>query len=619
MTQRLVSVGVKVTVLVGGVGGARFLLGVQHLLGLGQFAGGESQDHSLSAIVNIGDDAWMFGVRICPDLDTCMYTLGGGIDPERGWGHRNETWHAKEELAAYGVQPDWFGLGDRDLATHLVRSQMLRAGYPLSEVTEALCKRWSPGAHLLPASDDRSETHVVITDPDTGERRAIHFQEWWVRYRAQVPTHSFAFVGADKATAGPGVADAIASADVVLLAPSNPGRQHRLHPRHPGHPRRTAVDLGARDRLLPHRRGKAVARHGRRVPLGDRGGEHLGGGRRLLRPAFRRRHPGRLAGARGRSRRDRRSRGAVGAAADDRPGDDGRNGPCRTRSGGGQAVTEHGSAAAIELLPVTGLPEFRPGDDLAAALAAAAPWLRDDDVVVVTSKVLSKCEGRIVPAPEDPEERDTLRRKLIDEEAVRVLARKGRTLITENNLGIVQAAAGVDGSNVGATELALLPVDPDGSAAALRAGLRERLGVTVGVVVTDTMGRAWRNGQIDAAIGAAGITVLHGYAGAHDVHGNELVVTEVAVADEIAAAADLVKGKLTGIPGRRGARTDAAGQRIQCPHAAAARRGGPVLARHGGGARDGPRPGAAAAPVGSAVQRRSPSRRRSSRPPSRRR
>src|SRR5215210_3554196 len=222
VTRGLVSIGVKVTVLVGGVGGARFLLGVQHLLGLGQFARAEPQDHSLSAVVNIGDDAWMYGVRICPDLDTCMYTLGGGIDPERGWGHRDETWHAKEELAAYGVQPDWFGLGDRDLATHLVRSQMLRAGYPLSQVTEALCDRWSPGARLLPVSDDRSETHVVITDPSDGEKRAIHFQEWWVRYRAQVPTHSFAFVGADKATAGPGVTDAIASADVVLLAPSNP-------------------------------------------------------------------------------------------------------------------------------------------------------------------------------------------------------------------------------------------------------------------------------------------------------------------------------------------------------------------------------------------------------------
>ncbi|MUM29848.1 2-phospho-L-lactate transferase, partial [Mycolicibacterium sp. CBMA 295] len=161
-------------------------------------------------------------VRSCPDLDTCMYTLGGGIDPERGWGHRNETWHAKEELAAYGVQPDWFGLGDRDLATHLVRTQMLRAGYPLSQVTEALCKRWSPGARLLPVTDDRSETHVVITDPDDGSRRAIHFQEWWVRYRAQVPSHSFAFVGAEQATAAPGVTEAIADADVVLLAPSNP-------------------------------------------------------------------------------------------------------------------------------------------------------------------------------------------------------------------------------------------------------------------------------------------------------------------------------------------------------------------------------------------------------------
>lgn len=215
----------KITVLVGGVGGARFLLGVQHLLGLGQFAGSDSK-HELTAIVNVGDDAWMHGVRICPDLDTCMYTLGGGIDPERGWGHRNETWHAKEELAAYGVQPDWFGLGDRDLATHLVRTQMLRAGYPLSQVTEALCKRWSPGARLLPVTDDRSETHVVITDPGPGDqagaRHAVHFQEWWVRYRAQVPSHSFAFVGAEQATAAPGVTDAIADADVVLLAPSNP-------------------------------------------------------------------------------------------------------------------------------------------------------------------------------------------------------------------------------------------------------------------------------------------------------------------------------------------------------------------------------------------------------------
>ena len=211
-------------------------------------------------------------------------------------------------------------------------------------------------------------------------------------------------------------------------------------------------------------------------------------------------------------------------------------------------TTDHGSAAAVEILPVPGLPEFRPGDDVAAAIAGAAPWLRDGDIVVVTSKVLSKSEGRIVTAPTDPDERDALRRRLIDDEAVRVLARKGRTLITENAIGLIQAAAGVDGSNVDTAELALLPVDPDGSAAALRTRLHELLNVTVGVVITDTMGRAWRNGQTDAAIGAAGIAVLHGYAGAHDQHGNELLVTEVAVADEIAAAADLVKGKLTGVP-----------------------------------------------------------------------
>ncbi|TSD97359.1 2-phospho-L-lactate transferase [Skermania sp. ID1734] len=205
----------RVAVLVGGVGGARFLQGVRELLG---------PTGEITAIVNVGDDVWMHGLRICPDLDTCMYTLGGGIDTERGWGRIGETWHAKEELSAYHAVPDWFGLGDRDIATHLIRSQMLRAGYPLSAVTEALCKRWQPDVRLLPASDDRCETHVVISDPvsDSDERRAIHFQEWWVRYRAQVPTHSFANVGAEEAKPGPGVLEAIGDADVVLLAPSNP-------------------------------------------------------------------------------------------------------------------------------------------------------------------------------------------------------------------------------------------------------------------------------------------------------------------------------------------------------------------------------------------------------------
>ncbi|MFR9751166.1 coenzyme F420-0:L-glutamate ligase [Nocardia sp. 004] len=206
------------------------------------------------------------------------------------------------------------------------------------------------------------------------------------------------------------------------------------------------------------------------------------------------------------------------------------------------------AARELRILPITGLPEFRPGADLAEHIARCAPWLADGDVLVVTSKIVAKVEGRIVSAPLDPEERDIARRGLVDQEAVRVLARKGRTLITENKLGIVQAASGVDGSNVEQGELVLLPADPDASAEALRAALAERLGVTVAVVITDTMGRAWRHGQTDAAVGAAGLRVLHDYAGAVDGQGNELQVTQVAVADELAAAADLVKGKLSGVP-----------------------------------------------------------------------
>lgn len=210
--------------------------------------------------------------------------------------------------------------------------------------------------------------------------------------------------------------------------------------------------------------------------------------------------------------------------------------------------SDHAPGGSIEILPVLGLPEFRPGDDLAGSIARCAPWIRDDDVLVVTSKAFSKVEGRLVDAPLDPEQRDTARRVLVDQEAVRVVARKGRTLITENRLGIVQAASGIDGSNVDRAELALLPEDPDASAAGLRTALAELLGVTVAVVVTDTMGRAWRIGQTDAAIGSAGLSVIHAYAGAEDGQGNELVVTEVAIADEIAAAGDLVKGKLGSVP-----------------------------------------------------------------------
>jgi len=214
---------VRVTVLVGGVGGARFLLGVKAALGLPAVGPGDTP-HEITAVVNVGDDIWLHGLRICPDLDTCLYTLGGGIDPERGWGRAGETWAVHEELAAYGVDPTWFRLGDRDLATHMVRTRMLRAGYPLSDVTAALCHRWQPGVTLLPVTDDRVETHVVIDDPETGPqaRKAIHFQEWWVRHKAEPAPHGFVPVGAEQATVLPAVRDAVAGADAVLIAPSNP-------------------------------------------------------------------------------------------------------------------------------------------------------------------------------------------------------------------------------------------------------------------------------------------------------------------------------------------------------------------------------------------------------------
>ena len=216
-----VTVPGRITVLSGGVGGARFIQGVLRLI---ETTGAGSE---VTVVANTGDDLWLHGLKICPDLDTVMYTLGGGIDTERGWGRVAETWNAKDELAAYGVGPSWFGLGDRDLATHLVRTQMLDAGFPLSAVTEALCKRWlepvyGAGVRLLPMSDDRIETHVAIDDPETGERKAVHFQEYWIRHQASVPAFSVVPIGATEAKPAPGVLDAIADADLVIVPPSNP-------------------------------------------------------------------------------------------------------------------------------------------------------------------------------------------------------------------------------------------------------------------------------------------------------------------------------------------------------------------------------------------------------------
>ena len=196
--------------LSGGVGGARFLRGLREHVRT-------ALPHAeITAIVNTGDDMWLTGLRIAPDLDSIMYTLAGENDEVRGWGRVGETERVSGELRAYGIGWPWFTLGDLDIGTHLTRSHLLREGQPLSAVTDRITARWDLGVRLVPATDDEVETHVLV---EGGE---LHFQEWWTKHRAALPALGFVQHGVEGATPAPGVLDAIADADVVLVAPSNP-------------------------------------------------------------------------------------------------------------------------------------------------------------------------------------------------------------------------------------------------------------------------------------------------------------------------------------------------------------------------------------------------------------
>jgi coenzyme F420-0:L-glutamate ligase/coenzyme F420-1:gamma-L-glutamate ligase len=202
----------------------------------------------------------------------------------------------------------------------------------------------------------------------------------------------------------------------------------------------------------------------------------------------------------------------------------------------------------LEILPVTGIGEVTPNSDLAALVMTAAPWLEDGDVLVVTSKIVSKAEGRLVEVPEAGPEREAVRDAVLAAETARVVARRGPTRIVQTHHGLVMAAAGIDASNVERTRLVLLPVDPDASARALRAALRERYDRRVAVIITDTMGRPWRLGLSDVAIGAAGLSPVRDYRGEVDPYGNELQITQMADIDELAGAGELVKGKYDRVP-----------------------------------------------------------------------
>lgn len=193
-----------IVVLAGGIGAARFLRGLLAVT---------SDD--VVVVGNTGDDITLHGLRVCPDLDTVTYTLGNGVHEEQGWGRADESYAVAEELAAYG-EPTWFRLGDRDLATHLVRRRLLDEGVPLSEVTRRIAERWRLPVTLLPMTDDPVETRVHA------DGREMHFQEYWVGLHAAVPAERVWLAGAERATPAPGVLDAVAAADVIVLPPSNP-------------------------------------------------------------------------------------------------------------------------------------------------------------------------------------------------------------------------------------------------------------------------------------------------------------------------------------------------------------------------------------------------------------
>ena len=204
--------GARVTVLCGGVGAARFLRGLLDVV----------DESSVCAVVNVGDDAVMHGLHVSPDIDTILYTLAGAIDPDRGWGLAGETWSAMEGLARYG-NPTWFNLGDRDLATHIVRTERLAAGEALHQVTDHLRASWDLRLHVLPVTDDPVRTRVTVIDTAHGAPPAeIDFQEYFVGRQHDVPVSAVRFAGAEAARPAPGVIDAIARADRVVIAPSNP-------------------------------------------------------------------------------------------------------------------------------------------------------------------------------------------------------------------------------------------------------------------------------------------------------------------------------------------------------------------------------------------------------------
>ena len=448
-----------IAVLCGGVGAARFLAGLQQVV----------EPDEIVAIVNTGDDTELHGLHVSPDLDTITYTLAGAVNASTGWGLEGETFRAMEALDRYGGIT-WFRLGDADLATHLYRTSRLAEGASLSEVTGEIAIAWGLGLRLLPMSDDPVRTRLRLAAGDE-----VEFQEYFVKLRHAVAVSGVRFAGAATATPAPGVLAAIETADLVIVAPSNPVVSIGPILAVPGVAERLAARRSTVVAISPIVGGAALKGPADRL-LVELGGEASAAGvARWLAP-----HVGTLVvdDVDAASAPDVESAGAacvvvptvmhtpavaaelarqvLAAGRAGRPGR-GVRGPM-------------GIGSSITVLGVTGIGEVTEGDGLGAVIAAAVE-LADGDVVVVTQKVVSKAEGRVVEVDaSDP----AARQAFAESEAVRVLRRRGELVVTETRHGFVCANSGVDLSNVAEGYAVLLPVDPDRSARRIRDGLRAR-------------------------------------------------------------------------------------------------------------------------------------------------
>ena len=517
----------RVVALAGGVGAGKFLRGLALAM----------DPSELTVVVNTGDDIRLHGLHISPDLDSVTYWLADAMDRERGWGRRGESFRAMEALRELDAERAWFNLGDRDLATHLLRTQLLAEGMTLSEATERVAAGYGVAPRILPMSDDRIETHVEVLA--SGQALDLHFQDYWVRRHAQDDVKSVRYEGIAAARPAPGVLEAIAQADVIVICPSNPvasigpilgvpGLREALAERRAVVAGVSPIVGGAplagmADKLMPVAGLEVSALGAARAYAGLIGSWVIDEIDRGLAPSI-------------------ESELGVRVAVTDTimTGDD-----VAARSLAPSwlwsRTPREAAPVTVELLPLRGLPEISAGDDLGALLAEAlAPLeVRDDDVVVVTQKIVSKAEGRMVA--DDGTD-------WVASETRRVVARRGDLVIAETRHGFVCANAGVDVSNVPEGFVALLPEDPDGSAERLRAEVSRRLGVSPAVVITDTFGRAWRQGVVNVAIGCAGLPAVVDLRGTGDHFGRELTATVVAFADEVAAASGLVMGKDARVP-----------------------------------------------------------------------